>query len=301
MTRIAVIADIHGNLPALEAVCRDLEAQRVDEVLVGGDLVGRGPQGSAVIRRVRELGWPAIGGNHEDYLLAFRRGQVPAAWQHAEEWAASRWMAAELGDDDAEWIAALPFSLTRPGMRLVHGTPRSNRDGIGPWTGDERVVEHFGEVPESLLVCAHTHRPLRRQVPGGLVVNVGSVGLPFNRDVRAQYAVFTRGEDDAWEVEARRVEYDLAEILAVYEASGFLAKGGITARLLRLELEHASPVLVPFLHWAETLGVEPTSAQLEPFLAFHQPGASLRDFFARLHDETVTAPPSPAADGGEAR
>ncbi len=78
MARIAVIADIHGNMPALEAVISDLADQAVDEVLVGGDLVGRGPEGSRVVKRVRELGWPAIGGNHEDYLLAFRRGEEGA-------------------------------------------------------------------------------------------------------------------------------------------------------------------------------------------------------------------------------
>lgn len=281
MTRIAVIADIHGNVPALEAVLEDLRDQGVDEVLVGGDLVGRGPQGSAVTRRIRELRWPAIGGNHEDYLLAFRRGEVPDSWLEEEEWAASRWMAAELDDDDVAYLKALPFDLVRGDLRLVHGTPRSNREGIGPWTGEEEVTAHFDRVAESVLVCAHTHRPLVHELAGGLVVNAGSVGLPFNRDRRAQYAIFTRHRN-GWRHELRQVDYDLDRVFEIYESTGFAAEGGVTARLLRLELEHASPLLVPFIEWSRAVGVPTTSEQLDSFLEVFRSGQSLSAFFADL-------------------
>ena len=282
MTRIAILADIHGNMPALEAVIRDLADQAVDEVLVGGDLIGRGPQGSRVVKRVRELGWPAIGGNHEDYLLAFRHRDVPDEWLHTREWAAARWMAAELDDDDDAWLSGLPFSIARPGLRLVHGTPQTNRDGIGPWTGDREVADHLAAVDERVLVCAHTHRPLICEPGAGLVVNVGAVGLPFNRDHRAQYAILTDGGAHGWQVELRGVAYDLEEIYRIYESSGFLAEGGVTSRLLLMELEHASPILVPFLEWARHTAVEPDSAALEDFLEIFTPGQSLRDFFRDL-------------------
>ena len=110
MTRIAVLADIHGNMPAFEAVLDDLSHQQVDEVLVGGDLVGRGPQGSRVVRRVRALGLPAIRGNHEEYLLEFR-GELSDERREAEEWAAARWMAAELEEDDVHLPLGLAFLL----------------------------------------------------------------------------------------------------------------------------------------------------------------------------------------------
>ena len=175
MPRIAVISDIHGNVPALDAVLEDLADQRPDEVLVGGDLVGRGPEGSAVVRRIVELGWPTVRGNHEEYLLEFRRGDVPSAWLHAEEWSAARWMASELGEDEARWIAGLPFSLTAeaaPGLRLVHGTPRSTREGIGPWLSDRRLGEHWSDVDEPLLVGNRARIPGMarvRQLPGPLL------------------------------------------------------------------------------------------------------------------------------------
>lgn len=296
MPRIAVISDIHGNVPALEAVLEDLERVQPDEVLVGGDLVGRGPQGTAVVRRIAGLGWRTIRGNHEEYLLEFRRGDVPSSWLHAEEWSAARWMASELGADEARWIEALPFSLTSrvaPDLRLVHGTPLSTREGIGPWLSDRRLGEHLAEVEEALLVCAHTHRPLHRRVDGGLVVNVGSVGLPFNGDRRAQYALFETdaGSDGSptagpggWRVELRQVPYDQERTLRIYEETGFLAQGGVTARLLRMELEHAAPILVPFLKWSEVRGRTPDEAELDAFLELYRPGDPLGPFFKRLYD-----------------
>ena len=283
MTRVAILADIHGNVPALEAVVDDLASQAVDEVLVGGDLVGRGPQGSAIVQRIRALGYPAIGGNHEDYLLGFRRDEISDAWRTAEEWAASRWMAAELDDDDDAYLSDLPFTIRRPGLRLIHGSPRSNREGIGPWTPDGEMRDHLAEIEEGLLVCAHTHRALIRELDCGTVVNVGSVGLPFNRDRRAQYAIFTGGPE-GWHAELRQVPYDLDRIYEIYETSGFLAEGGVTARLLRMELEHATPILVPFIEWARTTGTEVVSDQIEPFLRVFEPGQSLREFFAGLGD-----------------
>jgi predicted phosphodiesterase len=291
MPKIAVLSDIHGNVPALEAVLEDLEAVAPDEVLVGGDLVGRGPQGTEVVRRIAELGWRTIRGNHEEYMLEFRRGDVPSAWLHAKEWSAARWMASELGAEEARWIEALPFSLTSraaPGLRLVHGTPRSTREGIGPWLSDRRLGEHLAEVEETLLVCAHTHRPLHRRIDGGQVVNVGSVGLPFNGDRRAQYALLEaagegpRGAAGAWRVELRQVPYDRDRLLRIYDETGFLAEGGVTARLLRLELEHAAPVLVPFLKWSEVRGRTPEEAELGTFLELYRPGEPLGPFFERL-------------------
>jgi putative phosphoesterase len=282
MTRIAILADIHGNIPALEAVLADIASQAVDEILIGGDLVGRGPQSSAVVHRVRELGLAAISGNHEDYLLSFQRGEIPDAWRTSQEWAAARWMAAELDAEAAAYIGTLPFSIVREDLHLVHGTPSSNRQGLGPWTSDEDLLAMQAQIEENVLVCAHTHRPLVRETDRGLAVNVGSVGLPFNRDQRAQYAVLTRGGRWGWEVELRQVPYDLAKIFAIYKATGFLEAGGATSRLLRLELEHAMPILVPFIEWVRLRGVEGTVDELEPFYRFHPPGTPLQDFFERL-------------------
>jgi len=284
-TSVAVFADVHGNLPALEAVLEDIDGHDVDEVLVGGDLVGRGPQGSEVVRRVRERGWLSIGGNHEEYLLSFRREEVPAEWLRTAEWSASRWMAAELGEDDVRYIAGLPFSAVsskRPGLRLVHGSPRSWNESIGPWTSDDEVTRHLERIEERVLVCAHTHRPMLREIDDGLVVNVGAVGLPFNRDPRAQYAILEHA-DGRWSARFRQVAYDRSRTLDAYRSSGFLEHGGITATLLKMELEQAVPFLVPFLKWARAFGRPPEASAIAAFLDLYDPDETLDCFFRRLH------------------
>lgn len=283
--RIAVLADIHGNVPALEAVLADLESQAPDEVLVGGDLVGRGPEGRAVVHRIAAKGWRGVRGNHEDYLMAFHEHRVPEEWWQAPEWSASRFMAADLDSFSLDYAAALPFSITSqlaPHLRLVHGTPGSNNVGLGPWSSDGELADALAEVGEPLLVCAHTHRSFERTVRTGKVVNVGSVGLPFNRDPRAQYGLFTVEPGGEVRVELRRVPYDREEVFARYEATGFAAQGGVTAALLRLEIEHAVPVLVPFLRWAQATGRPLETSQLDAFFDFYHPGQSLGTFFERL-------------------
>lgn len=279
--RLAILSDIHGNVAALEAVIEDIDHRQVDAVWVGGDLVGRGPEGSAVVHRIRRLGWPSIGGNHEDYLLDFHHRRTPVEWEGREEWNAARWMTAELDAEAIGFIESLPFSLEHEGLKLVHGTPESNRHGIGPWTRDGEIAGHLRKIEESLLACCHTHRPLDRSVEGGRVVNIGSVGLPFNRDRRAQYALFTLGAD-GWQVEAIQVDYDLEATYRAYERSGFLSAGGVTAQLLLMELEHATPILVPFIEWARHTGREPDTTALDPFFEVFDPHAPLRDFMNRV-------------------
>ena len=286
MTRstIAILADIHGNMPALRAVIADLERQAPDEVLVGGDLVGRGPEGSQVVDTIRRLGWRCLRGNHEDYLLGFVRREVPDDWWTEDEWAASRWMAAELTPAAVEFISELPDELrpaSAPGLLLVHGSPRSNQDGLGPWTSDQQLARHLESIDENLLVCGHTHRPMIRELHAGRVVNVGAVGLPFNRDRRAQYGMF-HYDGESWTTELRGVDYDTRELLDVYEATGFRARGGVTAELIRLEVEQAVPYLVPFLKWVRLIGAAPDSARVPEFLEFYDPDEPLNDFFQRL-------------------
>ncbi len=284
MPRIAVIADIHANLFALEAVIDDLQARGVDEVIVAGDLVGRGPQGSAVVHRIADLGWPCVRGNHEDYLLSFCRRDVPDSWLRTEEWAASRWMAEELDEAAIRFIDSLPFyrrSQLCEDVEVYHGSPNSHSEGIGRWTPEERLSEYLEIIDGSVLVCAHTHRPLEHHGDEGTIVNVGSVGLPFNGDWRAQYAILEHSTT-GWIVEFARVPYPRQKLFDHYIDSGFFDEGGVTAKLLYRELEYARPFLVPFLRWAEICNYPPTSDSIDEFLGIYDPGVSMSEFFARL-------------------
>jgi predicted phosphodiesterase len=284
MTRIAIIADIHANLPALDAVLDDIDGLEIDEILVNGDLVGRGPQGSAVIRRIRERRLRSSRGNHEDYLISFRREEVPEDWLTAPEWSCSRWMADELSAEDIEYADALPFSIVselEPQVRLFHGSPRSHSEGLGKWTDEETLREHLDSIDERVLVVAHTHRPIHWEFSDGVIVNVGSVGLPFNGDPRAQYAVLQVDGDEV-ELEMRRVDYDRSRVLDVYEESGFLEAGGATAHLLRMELMTARPHLVPFLKWAEATRRVPLLSEVDEFLELFDPDTPMAQFASEL-------------------
>jgi predicted phosphodiesterase len=287
MTRIAVISDIHSNPMALDAVIDDIERQSVDEVLVGGDLVGRGPLGSAVVERIIDSGWACVRGNHEDYLINFWREDVPPQWLETDQWAASRWMAAELDESHIEYMDSLPFTISsriEPSLRLFHGSPESHSDGIGEWTSESKLERHWNAIDEHVLACAHTHRPLVRRVKGGLIVNVGSVGLPFNGDPRAQYAIFTY-EDGDWDVDFAYVEYDRDTFLQSYDSTGFLEEGDVTAQLLKMEVEHARPFLVPFLKWTEYTGRSTDQSSIEPFLDVYNPECTMQEFFELLQRE----------------
>lgn len=285
MTRIAVIADIHGNIPALEAVLDDIASAKIDEVLVNGDLVGRGPEGNAVVHRIRELGFVCTRGNHEDYALDFRRQVVPQPWLTRPEWACARWIAAELDDDAARFIDDRPMSAVsalQPQLRLFHGSPDSYNEGIGPWTSDDEIRRHLEKIEEHALIVAHTHRPLVWRGDDRLVVNVGSVGLPFNADTRAQYAIFD-GDGAHFEVELRQVPYDLNELLDRYETTGFTLDGdNATVTLLRYEVLTGRPYLVPFVKWAEATNREPSTDQIPTFLDIYDHSESMAEFAARV-------------------
>jgi hypothetical protein len=164
---------------------------------------------------------------------------------------------------------------------VTHGSPAATSDGLGPWTRASKLDQLLAGIEESVLVCGHTHRPMIRELEHGLVVNVGSVGLPFNGDRRAQYALLTWVAGDC-RVELRQVDYDFQETFAAYRSTGFLEAGGVTAQLLMLELRHAAPFLVPFQRWARALGVAPEPERLGEFLDFYEPDEPLRDFFSRL-------------------
>lgn len=269
MSRIAVISDIHGNLPALAAVMADLEEQVPDEVLVAGDLVGRGPGGRSVVERIVATGWPVLMGNHEELLLTVRDGRLPSNLEGTAMGAAVQWMAAELNDAAADFVRDLPFSLRATSapaaLLVVHGSPAGVSDGLGPWTSDALLEKHAATTDAEVLVCAHTHRPLDRTFDSGRVVNIGAVGLPFNRVPKAHYSIFTIGGERV-EVERRVVEYDREAAVDLYRRSGFAEHSPVIAALLEREVRTARPHLVSFIEWTTQRRRPQDREALEDFL-----------------------------------
>jgi predicted phosphodiesterase len=247
--RLAVISDIHSNLHALEAVAADLERLSPDEVVVAGDFINRGPQPREVVAYLRGRDWPLLRGNHEDYVLSQARAQQAPGPTEAAIMRPSRWTAEQVSDSLA-WIAGLPeqIELRAPDggrVLIVHASPRHNRDGIYTFTSDEELALMLGASPPPLLVCGHTHQPLTRVLGETLVVNVGSVGLPFNGNWMAQYGLLEWGAA-GWQATLRSIPYDHAAALRAYDASGFLRDGGALARIVLEEALTALPHLGPW-------------------------------------------------------
>jgi len=231
--RIAAISDVHGNLPALDAVMADVAAQHVDVVVNLGDLLSGGVQPRETADRLMELDLPTVAGNHERQLLTLPRERMGASDRLADD---------TITDRPREWMAGLPVTL-RPadGVLAFPGTPTDDLiyllrtvdpDGARPATEAE-VLERLGAAADvPLLLCGHTHLQRAMRLPtGALVVNAGSVGWPAYDDdsphphvmeagsPHARYAVV----DDAsgrWEVEFRAVDYDWDAAAAIAVGNG---------------------------------------------------------------------------------
>jgi predicted phosphodiesterase len=254
MVRIVILADIHGNLPALEAVMRDLQQVPPDQVIVNGDMINRGPQSQACLQAVRATGWPVVFGNHEDYALKRVDGHVPEQWR-SDFWSPFQRVADGLSAEEIAYLRALPRDYvinipTLPAMRIVHGSTRALNDGIGFWMSDGELLDAVAGAPEPIVIGAHTHRPFERRVGERWVLNCGAVGAPFNGDPGAQYLVMT-ARNSHWEAAFRSVPYDRALVYEAWARNGDLERS-MAAQIFKFEIETATFHLGSYIQFCES-------------------------------------------------
>lgn len=241
--KFAVLADIHANRAALEAVINHIDRWKPDCVIVAGDVVNRGPRPvdclEWILEKQNEKGWLCVRGNHEDYVISHKVHSYTGG--EAELYSNSLWTYKKLNGNVTP-LQAWPFSLTvaRQGRELLvaHASMRGSRDGIYPETPDETLEKQIGPRPPMVFAVGHTHKALVRKYQNTLVVNVGSVGLPFDGDNRAAYAQITQQGPD-WNAEIIRLPYDEPLADRDFENSGLLEEGGALTRLMRVELRTA--------------------------------------------------------------
>lgn len=250
--KLAVLSDVHGNVPALEAVLADIEAWRPDEVIVNGDLINRGPHSLACLR-VIQARFPhcrLLKGNHETFVLAAAATPADPDDPLTELNRMAWWTCAQLGSTIEEvkgWADHLDLTdLDGGSLHITHGSRRSNREGIHPEISEEELAARLGD-PRALFIAAHTHRPFMRRFNGNLVVNVGSVGQPFDGDARASYGRFTFAKG-GWRAELKRVAYDKPQAENDFVTSGFLEAAGPIGRLIHLELRQSRAHIAPWRH-----------------------------------------------------
>ena len=207
MRRLAAIYDIHGNLPALEAVLEEIRAAGVDHVVVGGDVLP-GPMPRETLACLSDMNIPAsfIMGNGDREVLEQRKG-VESAVIPEQFREMMRWVAGQLDDKLEKWIASWPKTTRAEVHELgdvlfCHATPRSDTEMFSSQMSEARLLPIFEGIDEPIVVCGHTHRQFDRMVGKTRVINAGSVGMPFG--VTGAYWLLL-GPD----VELRRTEYDL--------------------------------------------------------------------------------------------
>jgi putative phosphoesterase len=213
--RVAALYDIHGNLPALEAVVAELEA---DAVVVGGD-VASGPMPLETLELLRSLEQPVhyVRGNADRVLDL---DGIPEPNRSARLWVAER-----LSEDDLRFLNDLPLDVVVDGVRFCHGAPGSDVETITRLTPDERLRTLLAGVREPTVVCGHTHVQFDRVVDGRRVLNAGSVGYPYEANPGAYWLLL--GEDP----EFRRTPYDVEGAMRRIEATGYPRLGDYLAEL----------------------------------------------------------------------
>lgn len=257
MTRLAILADIHGNLPALEAVMADLAGRRIEQVIVAGDLINWGPFSAQVLERVREAGWATIRGNHELVLLDYGTPREPAAWADRGAFPVPHWLQRQIPPALKLAIALWPDTLViyppdAPPLRIVHGSPRDHAEPIYPHITEEELTPLLAGIAETTIVAGHTHRPMDRQIGRWHVLNPGSVGMMLDGDHRASYLILD-GDTAGWRGELRRVPYDKAPLFAEFARLGFVAECGPIGALVVEEFATARLRIAPFLRWRAAL------------------------------------------------
>lgn len=227
--KLALIADIHGNYHALQAVLEDIRRRQADRIYVLGDLVFKGPLPELCVRTVRSLGTVVLQGNIDE--LVGKDTIQPGFAKSPEHEAALRkelaWTRSRLTEEELAYLAELPFAHEEelaPGLqaRFVHANPRNLLDIVLPQASEEELMGQFEGTGAKLLAYAHIHQPYVRFLNGRAIVNTGSVGLPFDGNPAASYAWI---ETDAsvpgeLQVSIRRVPYDLEAAVRAFEGSG---------------------------------------------------------------------------------
>jgi putative phosphoesterase len=226
LQRVAVITDIHANLPALQAALARIDELGVDATYCGGDLVGYGPHPNEVCALIADRQIPTIYGNY-DFAIARHLDDCGCAYVTPHDRAIGQlsvdWTLAHTDQASKDYMRTLPFDLRfdvgDTSVHLVHGSPRK----VNEYLFEDKPASLYERLAaaedDDVLVFGHTHKPWVHEYAGVLFVNCGSVGKPKDGDPRGAFAVLEAVSDDV-RVTIERVDYDAAAVVRELEASG---------------------------------------------------------------------------------
>jgi putative phosphoesterase len=221
--RVAALYDIHGNLPALEAVLHDVDASAVDQIVIGGDVLP-GPMPHESLSRLLELEMPIhfIRGNGDREVIA-PTGAVPEPYRDSMRWNAEQLRPREI-ELLASWPATIRLSIDGAGdVLFCHATPRNDTEIFTRATPEEVLLPIFGNLGVAVAVCGHTHMQFDRMIGDVRVVNAGSVGMPFGKP--GAYWLLLGPE-----LQLRRTSYDLEDAARRIRATNYPKADEFAAR-----------------------------------------------------------------------
>jgi putative phosphoesterase len=223
--KIAFISDIHGNARALDQVLADIKQKQVDKIFVMGDLCYRGPEPKRSLELVRALNVEVIKGNADEWVVrGVNKGEVADQaldlMNREREWIVSR-----LDASDMDYLASLPLEINAEvegvTFHLFHATPDSLFDIVPPGADDETVqTKLMSSKDAQIYVYGHIHKPYVRYLKGKIVINTGSVGLPFDGLAMSSYAIVEITEG-AVRTSIERVRYEVEEVVEQYQTVGY--------------------------------------------------------------------------------
>jgi putative phosphoesterase len=214
--RVAVLCDVHGNLPALEAVVAEVASLEVDRIVCGGDVVA-GPYPRECLEKLVDLEAAFVRGNADR-----ESERAPAGtWE---------WIAAKLDPLSVEFLRELPHAVSLGGVLYCHGSPRDDDEILTRVSPDERFRAALEGVEERVVVGGHTHVQFERMIDGIRFVNAGSVGIPYEGRQGAFWALLD-GED----VDLRHTPYAVDAAAAAIRTSGYPGADQIAGWLLNPE------------------------------------------------------------------
>jgi putative phosphoesterase len=232
--KVAVISDIHGNITALQAVLPTIRRE-ADRVVCLGDVAAVGPQPHEAITLLKRLNYPCVMGNSDESILK----RIPEDYRHrgapADELrrleALDTWTRSRISDSDRKQLSTFKPSITikvgNSSLLCYHGSPRSNTERVLPTTPDEELSRIFSDHEAIIFAGGHTHSQMIRRWRNSIIINPGSIGLPFESDAEgrtrnpawAEYAIVTFGKRGL-DVELRRVRYSLSKLARAVKKSG---------------------------------------------------------------------------------
>ena len=222
--KLAFISDIHGNANALDAVLEDIKERNVDRVYVLGDICYRGPEPQRSLVLVRSLNTDVIKGNADEWVVrGVNQGEVPE--QALEMMNKERdWICSQLTDESVDYLRNLPTELEieQNGIRIhaFHATPESLFEVVLPAEKDETLTTKMMTKEADLYIYAHIHRPYIRYINGKCIMNIGSVGLPFDGMKKASYAIVDISED-SFQTSIVRVGYEINQTIDQFQQSDY--------------------------------------------------------------------------------